>query len=77
MTHSVFVINRSHVDGDLYSYPQLTRAASESVIATDDASQTVYIFVDLLSVPDRYLLGGLMIIHLLAPRVIAIVPSRS
>ena len=55
MTHSVFVINRSHFDGGLYSYPQLTRAASESVIATDDASQAVYIFVDLLSVPLRFL----------------------
>jgi len=61
---------------DLYSYPQLTRAASESVIATDDASQAVYIFVDLVVCPssfscsnssDIYLLGGLMKIHLLAP----------
>jgi hypothetical protein len=51
MTHSVLVTNRSHFDGDLYSYPQFTRAASEFVIATDDASQAVYIFVDLLSVP--------------------------
>ena len=85
MTHSVFVTNRSHFDGDLYSYPRFTRAASESVITTDDASQAVYIFVDLVVCPslfcsnssDIYLLGSLMKIHLLAPRVIAIVPSRS
>ena len=55
MTHSVLVTNRSHFDCDLYTYPRFTRAASESVITTDDASQAVYIFVDLLSVPLRFL----------------------
>ena len=54
MTHSVLVTNRSHFDGDLYSYPRFTRAASESVITTDDASQVVYIFVDLVVCPSSF-----------------------